>query len=406
MLWRMALSKHAVGAAPVDVGAALNLDGNRVIENIGSRPLRFVVAEAAGEAAPTDLGAGQLLRPGQRETVRATSGVPLWVWAPFPTVVGFGPDWDGGGASGGGRTLGPQTNTFGDATTADRATAEGLRDAYAGANAAWLAQYDADRNRLILLQWTGGGEVVQRRNVAGDDWEDVTDVIRGPAGAAGAAGENRLHIVTQPTYSAADNRIDLAGLSDPVIGSMIFAILPANLDRKSDQLSVRAGSVTESLSCPRNVAVAARSLTPGALVGMLRLAGQFRLNEHPPERPQDYRVVVVFGADAADDDLAAADLATTRAALSPEDGGLLDISAALAAAGVTRGTDRRYWWLGVPTLAPDPAEALNAGSDHFAAMAAYAGGPDYGGESYKWWRGQRGWTGSQRDELLVVQGTY
>ena len=50
-------------------------------------------------------------------------------WGPFSSSV-----------SGGGRTLGPETNTFGDDTTADKAAAAALRDAYATANADWLAQ--------------------------------------------------------------------------------------------------------------------------------------------------------------------------------------------------------------------------------------------------------------------------
>ena len=102
----MALSAAAVGRVPVDVAAALNLDGDRVVENLGQRPLRFVVAEAAGEAAPADLGAGQLLQPGQRETVRTTAGQPLWAWSPFPTRIGVGPAWAAAAtARGGGLSL-------------------------------------------------------------------------------------------------------------------------------------------------------------------------------------------------------------------------------------------------------------------------------------------------------------
>ena len=89
----MALLTHAVGAAPVDVGAALNLDGNRVFENLGARPLRFVVAAAAGEMAPLDVRAGHLLLPGRRETVATAAGAPVWVWSEHPTRLGVGPAW-------------------------------------------------------------------------------------------------------------------------------------------------------------------------------------------------------------------------------------------------------------------------------------------------------------------------
>ena len=83
--------------------------------------------------------------------------------------------------------LGPAQNTFGDATTADRAAAEALRDAYANAQAAWLALYNGNRSFWIRLVWAAG-TVEQRRNAAGDAWEDVTNVIRGPAGLPGAEG--------------------------------------------------------------------------------------------------------------------------------------------------------------------------------------------------------------------------
>ena len=410
----MALLKHAVGAVPVDVGAALNLDGNRVLENIGGRPLRFVVAESAGEAAPTDLSAGQLLRPGQRELVGAVSGQPLWAWAPFPTRIGVGPAWLVAGAGGGGRTLGPQINTFGDDTTADRAAAEALRDAYAGANADWLAHYNNRLDFLILLRWDDS-EVAQRRNVAGAAWEDVTDVIRGPAGidgSNGAAGPGAL-ISTGATYSAADNEIDLGLLSDPGIPSVTFWRVPADTDRKNAALSVRANSIVCPLLSTGGNALAARRLTPGFLLSSVYFAGECHLSEDLPSRPQDYRAVFVVGEDASDDDLVAADLATARAAVSPEDGGLIDVAAAFAAANVTSATThRRYYWLGVPADAPDPSrlwiDGGARGADRFGSLETYAGGPDYGGAPYKWWRSPAtsGFTASQRVQFLFEQGTY
>ena len=309
------------------------------------------------------------------------------------------------GGGGGGRTLGPAQNTFGDATTANRAAAEALRDAYTGANAAWLTQYNGNRTFLILLEWTGDGDVVQRRNVAGDDWSDVTDVIKGRAGAAGAAGPGVV-VSSNATYDAANNRIDLPGVAAPGIPSILFVQVPADLDRKAVTLTVRAGVAEEDLGCPRGTAITARLLTPGETVGMLRLAGAFQLAQHPQDRPQDYRAVFVVGSTGADNDLVAADLATARAAVSAADSGGIDIVAAMAAANVSAASHRRYWWIGVPDDAPDPAEVLNADSDHFTAMAAYAGGPDYGGAAYRWWRGQRGWTGAQRTRVLVVQGRY
>ena len=94
-----------------------------------------------------------------------------------------------GGGGGGGSVLGlgPAQNTFGDATTANRAAAETLRDTYATANATWLAQYNDDLGLWIRLVWNGG-VAEQRRNSAGNGWEDVTNVIRGQAGSMGRDG--------------------------------------------------------------------------------------------------------------------------------------------------------------------------------------------------------------------------
>ena len=99
--------------------------------------------------------------------------------------------WVGAGSGRGtGFTLGPAQNTFGDLTTANRAAAEALRDTYAMANAVWLAVYNDERSNFIQLIWNGG-DVLQRRNVAGNAWEDGTNVLigrPGPAGRDGAPG--------------------------------------------------------------------------------------------------------------------------------------------------------------------------------------------------------------------------
>ena len=64
----------------------------------------------------------------------------------------------GGGAAGGGAgfTLGPETNEFGTSSTANKAAAQTLRNTYASANAAWLAEYNDNVDFLIELNWTGG----------------------------------------------------------------------------------------------------------------------------------------------------------------------------------------------------------------------------------------------------------
>ena len=105
----------------------------------------------------------------------------------------------GGRGGGGGFTLGPAQNTFGSSTTvttapghtADQAAAETLRDAYATANAAWLALYTGDRSSYIRLIWTGNATAFQRRNAAGTGWEDVTRIVPGTTGPVGPAGATR-----------------------------------------------------------------------------------------------------------------------------------------------------------------------------------------------------------------------
>ena len=92
----------------------------------------------------------------------------------------------GGGGGGGGFTLGPEQNVFGITTTASKAAAETLRNDYATANATWLAEYSADRSLWIQLVWTGNAYAIQRRNAAGTAWEDITGIIRGGTGPAGA----------------------------------------------------------------------------------------------------------------------------------------------------------------------------------------------------------------------------
>lgn len=82
----MALRVTDVGAAPARIAGA---GATFALENLGQRPLRFVVGQSAGEAAPSDLGAGHLLLPGRRETVRLGDAAnPVWVWSDYPTRVG------------------------------------------------------------------------------------------------------------------------------------------------------------------------------------------------------------------------------------------------------------------------------------------------------------------------------
>lgn len=82
----MALQVADVGQAPVSIAAGAAVV---TLENLGERPLRFVVGQAADEMAPADLEAGHLLLPGQRETVRLGDAAhPIWAWSDRPTRLG------------------------------------------------------------------------------------------------------------------------------------------------------------------------------------------------------------------------------------------------------------------------------------------------------------------------------
>lgn len=139
-----------------------------------------------------------------------------------------------GGRRGGGFTLGPAQNVFGDLTTADQAAAEALRDAYATANAAWLALYNSDRNNFIQLVWAAGDQL-QRRNVAGTAWEDSTGVIigrQGPAGtngrdgAAGGGAFDLLGVFDTPITNANDDQFLSLGFDWPDLETNWVSIVP------------------------------------------------------------------------------------------------------------------------------------------------------------------------------------
>ena len=107
----------------------------------------------------------------------------------------------GVGGSGGGFALGPEQNEFADATA---------RNSYATANAAWLALYNADR-----ANWIEVGVDIQRRNAAGNAWEDVSGIIRGSEGLPGKQGvyyeEIALNSATVPSAAPVGGSIPSIG---------------------------------------------------------------------------------------------------------------------------------------------------------------------------------------------------
>ena len=248
--------------------------------------------------------------------------------AVIATGEGITGDRGGGGRGGLAGALGPEQNEFGDSSTADRAAAEALRDTYAGANSAWLADYDGDRSFYILLTWTGGGSQLQRRNIAGDDWEDAAGIIGGPRGpgptaaelAAGVKAFARVggdapghadlaadvgiptYVVATVAYDAARNTLTGSAYGNPpalATISLALIILPNDIDRKGEDLVLSVSGRTHGLIDFDGTTLRARDLTPGSLFQVLgSLLQAWRVTEPVTPRPQDFVVhMFMFEAD-------------------------------------------------------------------------------------------------------------
>ena len=120
----------------------------------------------------------------------------------------------GAGSGSGGFVLGPAQHTFVAATKAAAVTA---RDAYATANADWLAQYDANPGFVVRLQWpvTPANEEYFRRDAGA--WVSVAGILpfKGDPGAAGAPGGGAIEntgIIVDGTGSRPANEFIGTGL--------------------------------------------------------------------------------------------------------------------------------------------------------------------------------------------------
>ena len=146
------------------------------------------------------------------------------------------------GGGGGGFTLGPLVNTF---SGADRAAAEAVRDAYAAAHVLWLALYVTNRLLYIALDdGAGATYAIQRQNVAGNGWEDVSGLVRGPAGQAGPGLAGILTWGSTATYdiATATLTINLVGENESRFSSadpsLIAMRMPPNVDNGTDRISI------------------------------------------------------------------------------------------------------------------------------------------------------------------------
>ena len=121
-------------------------------------------------------------------------------------------------------------------------------------------------------------------------------------------------------YSAADARITLNGVVAPPRPSIIYCIGPVDLDRAADDLTMLVDGVEYDLVDVVAGNVAARLLTPAALVGVLWRSGEARLLEIMEPRPQDFDIVVTWmdGPRDAPPDLTAAAVAAGTAYSVPD----------------------------------------------------------------------------------------
>ena len=222
-----------------------------------------------------------------------------------------------------------------------------------------------------------------------------TDQLDGEIAAAQLAADAGMpvYLNTGATYTAAQNRITLTGAADPPVPSLFFAFVPNDVGHKSNALTIAAGSVEELLHDPAGDDVSARRLSPGALIGILRLAASFRLSEHPPTRPVDY---AIRSAASEDDTLTTDEIGAGTASVPPSR--------------IARTPDysgNRYVFVGVPDETADITSVLSANIENLHVMQRVPGTvDDPDGVAYKWWR----WSGALNEfganqPYEIIQGT-
>ena len=220
------------------------------------------------------------------------------------------------------------------------------------------------------------------------------------------------------TYSAGNDRITLSGVTAPPRPSIIYCIAPVDLDRSAEDLNMMVDGVEYQLVDVVAGNVAARLLTPAALVGVLWRSGEARMLEVVEQRPQDYEIAVVLGDSSSDTDLEAADLATARAMFSANDDNVIDMTAAIAAAGLTAPATRTVW-IGVPVVAPDIVGFTSRSTEESARLVDASSlitdvgpsdrytdvEPEHDGVPYKWWEKRRR-TSPTSEWFGFVHGRY
>ena len=311
----------------------------------------------------------------------------------------------GGGVFG----LGPAQNTFGDNATNDRAAAEALRDAYAAANAVWLNSYDANLSFWIRLQWDDG-VIEQRRNVAGNGWQDVTNAIRGPRGlvgpvyapADGSIRDVKLHLDTgkrhyigsNVVYTQATAIISIDTLRGSVlrIGDSVYFLCPNTIDDSSVTLNVEVdGGGHIPLQDHDGDELSARELESGRIYELVRVATAFRTIGN--FRQISESMYLRYAALSADQDFTEMEIlagtsSRTPTIIVPE---YVDIN------------DNFYVGFGVPDNTPDISGVVYNGLNQVVFYTRIAGVISVSGVDYKFWRSNSLLTDAFGGAAIVIQ---
>lgn len=194
-----------------------------------------------------------------------------------------------------------------------------------------------------------------------------------------------VHLVTGPAYNVTTGLFDLAGLPDLEIPALLLVKLPTVLPRSSVVATVRVGGIDEMLTDIDNVEVAARLLTPGSLVGMVRYSGAVRLTEPLLPRPQDFRIVASWLPTGAFDQASFESFVSDDA-----NHGWSDIASVYVPRWTgTNANELVGRVFGVPVNAPD-LDFIETGTSRIVASRIPPWDDrEYKGSPYKWWNMRR-----------------
>lgn len=158
--------------------------------------------------------------------------------------------------------LGPPTNTFG-LRTGTLQNAIDARNNYAGANAAWLAAYDAKDSLFVRLLHTGGATYQSRIGGVWTTQVGLAQGDRGPQGNQGAPGQG------VPTGGDADDFMVKSGPGDFASGwrPLRESDIPAGIARDAEVAAAIARLVDGAAGdrdTLRELADAISAIVPGA----------------------------------------------------------------------------------------------------------------------------------------------